>query len=67
MKKETGFDVEEASAKARELAGKVMERVRVEEAGFNRLKTELVPAFLQWNRWERWKVMHNCCKFLCPC
>lgn len=67
MKKETGFDVEEAGAKARELAGKVMERVMMYDDEITRLRTELLPAFLQWNRWERWKVILNCRKILLSC
>lgn len=67
LKKETGFDVEEAGAKARELAGKVMERVMMYDDEITRLRTELLPAFLQWNRWERWKVILNCRKILLSC
>ncbi|KAK4746081.1 hypothetical protein SAY87_012393 [Trapa incisa] len=59
LKKDTGYDVEEAGAKARELVGKVMERVRVDDEELTRLRTELVPAFLQWNRWGRWKDVKN--------
>ncbi|PKI65540.1 hypothetical protein CRG98_014040, partial [Punica granatum] len=56
---ETGLDVDEANTKARELAGRVTERVMVDEAELTRFRTELLPAFLQWNRWERWKDVKN--------
>ncbi|OWM81080.1 ATP-dependent zinc metalloprotease FTSH 12, chloroplastic [Punica granatum] len=59
LKMETGLDVDEANTKARELAGRVTERAKVDEAELTRFRTELLPAFLQWNRWERWKDVKN--------
>lgn len=61
VKKETGFDVDDANAKLRELAASVMERAKLNEAAAARLRSELLPAFLDWNRWERWKVMLELC------
>ncbi|XP_030523971.1 ATP-dependent zinc metalloprotease FTSH 12, chloroplastic isoform X2 [Rhodamnia argentea] len=59
VKKETGFDVEEANAKLRELATLVKERIKLNEADVARLRSQWLPAFLDWNRWERWKDLEN--------
>lgn len=62
VKKETGFDVGDANARLRELAASVKERTKLSEAAVARLRSELLPAFLDWNRWERWKVMLEICR-----
>ena len=49
LKKETGFDVEGASIKAKGLVSKGREAV-------DRFRLELVPEFVQWNKWDNWKV-----------
>ncbi|XP_030471573.1 ATP-dependent zinc metalloprotease FTSH 12, chloroplastic [Syzygium oleosum] len=59
VKKETGFDVDDANAKLRELAASVKERAKLNEAAAARLRSELLPAFLDWNRWERWKDLES--------
>lgn len=53
--KETGFDLEDANVKVGELAGRVREGMGKGRDNLERLRTDLVPAFLNWNRWERWK------------
>lgn len=57
--KETGFDLEDANVKVGELAGRVREGVGKGRDNLERLRTDLVPAFLNWNRWERWKVIYQ--------
>lgn len=55
LKKETGFDIQEANGKVRQLYSSAI--VKLDEAEFTRFRTQLFPAFLEWNRWERWKVI----------
>ncbi|KAL3737463.1 hypothetical protein ACJRO7_026260 [Eucalyptus globulus] len=59
VKKETGFDPEAANAKLRELAALVKDRAQPSEAAVARLRSELLPAFLDWNRWDRWKDLES--------
>lgn len=56
VKKETGFDLDEANVKVGQLVGRVNQGLRKGEGEFNRLRTELLPEFVSWNRWDRWKV-----------
>lgn len=57
VKRETGFDFEGANVKVGELVGRVKNEVKKGEAEFIRFRTVLVPEFVDWNRWERWKVI----------
>ncbi|XP_021299489.1 ATP-dependent zinc metalloprotease FTSH 12, chloroplastic [Herrania umbratica] len=59
VKKETGFNLDEANVRVNELVGRVKEGFRKGEGEFTRLWTELVPEFVSWNRWERWKDIKN--------
>lgn len=43
--------------KVGELVGRVKNGVKKGEAEFIRFRTVLVPEFVDWNRWERWKVI----------
>lgn len=52
VKKGIGFDSEEASARVDEYVGRVKDSVHE----LNRFKTETVPSFIDWNKWEHWKV-----------
>ncbi|KAF3946426.1 hypothetical protein CMV_027302 [Castanea mollissima] len=55
-KKETGFDLEDANVKVGEFVGRAKEGVSKGQGELERFRTELVPEFVSWNRWERWKV-----------
>lgn len=57
MKKETGFDLNEATMKVDELVDRVKDGVKKCDDELTRFRTELLPQFVEWNRWERWKVM----------
>lgn len=57
MKKETGFDLNEAIMKVDELVDRVKDGVKKGDDELTRFRTELLPQFVEWNRWERWKVM----------
>ncbi|KAG4111878.1 hypothetical protein ERO13_D13G128800v2 [Gossypium hirsutum] len=59
VKKETGFDLDEANVRVGELVGRVNQGLRKGEGEFNRLRTELLPEFVSWNRWDRWKDLKN--------
>ncbi|KAF3961098.1 hypothetical protein CMV_014251 [Castanea mollissima] len=55
VKKETGFDLEDANVKVGELVGRAQEGVSKGRGELERFRTELVPEFVSWNQWERWK------------
>ncbi|KAI9160168.1 hypothetical protein LWI28_005703 [Acer negundo] len=59
VKKETGFDFDEANVKVSELVGRVKGELKKGESELTRFRTELVPAFVEWNRWELWKDVKN--------
>lgn len=54
MKKETGFDFD-----SRELVGRVVEVVNTGKGMVDRFRFEIVPAFVDWNRWENWKELNK--------
>jgi len=56
VKKETGFDLDEAHVKVSELAGRVKGELEKGQSQLARFRTELVPAFVEWNQWDQWKV-----------
>ncbi|XWS10608.1 hypothetical protein CRYUN_Cryun38cG0011000 [Craigia yunnanensis] len=59
VKKETGFDLDEANVRVGELVGRVNDGFRKGEGEFTRFRTELVPEFVSWNKWECWKDFKN--------
>ncbi|KAK9274699.1 hypothetical protein L1049_021950 [Liquidambar formosana] len=59
VKKETGFDLEDANVNVGEFVGRVRERVKLGEAELERVRAELVPEFINWNKWERWKDLKS--------
>uniref|UniRef100_A0A1J3ISD5 ATP-dependent zinc metalloprotease FTSH 12, chloroplastic n=1 Tax=Noccaea caerulescens TaxID=107243 RepID=A0A1J3ISD5_NOCCA len=59
VKKETGFDSEDANARVDEFVGRVKDSVQKGEHEFTRFKTETVPSFIDWNKWEHWKDIRN--------
>nr|DAD43966.1 TPA_asm: hypothetical protein HUJ06_002196 [Nelumbo nucifera] len=59
VKKETGFDLEDANEKVVGLLGQVRDTAKKGEIVFDRFKFEWVPKFIDWNKWERWKDVKN--------
>lgn len=57
VKRETGFHLEGVNVKMGEFAELVKDQAKKGEAELNRFRAELLPEFLKWNRWERWKVI----------
>ncbi|KAJ0256660.1 ATP-dependent zinc metalloprotease FTSH 12 [Hirschfeldia incana] len=59
VKKETGFDPEEAGARVDEYVGRVKDSVMKGQGELTRFRTETVPSFIDWNKWEHWKDIKN--------
>lgn len=57
VKKETGFSLENANGKVAQFVGQVRDGAKKSGAELERFRTQGVPAFVSWNRWERWKVI----------
>ena len=57
VKKETGFDFHETSVWVDGFVGRFKEAAKEGEVEFNRFRSELVPEFINWNQWGRWKVV----------
>lgn len=57
LRKETGFDLKNTDVKLVEFFGRANERLENMGAELQRFKTEILPEFVSWNRWERWKVI----------
>lgn len=60
VKRETGFDLEDANSKVKEFVGRIAGAAKKGEDGLVRFRTEFCPEFVNWNRWERWKVFLSC-------
>lgn len=56
VKKETGFDLKDVNVKVGEYLGQAGEGLKRGGTELERFKNELVPEFVSWNQWERWKV-----------
>ncbi|KAI8011682.1 hypothetical protein LOK49_LG06G00056 [Camellia lanceoleosa] len=59
VKKETGFDLEDVNVRASGLVDRIQEVAKNGETEFNRFWSELVPEFINWNKWDRWKDVKN--------
>ncbi|KAK9937407.1 hypothetical protein M0R45_014201 [Rubus argutus] len=55
VKKETGFDLKDVNVKVGEYLGQAAEGLKRGGTELERFKTDLVPEFVSWNQWERWK------------
>ncbi|PRQ33700.1 hypothetical protein RchiOBHm_Chr5g0060561 [Rosa chinensis] len=55
VKKETGFDLKDVNVKVGEYLGQAGEELKRGGTKLERFRTELVPEFVSWNQWERWK------------
>lgn len=56
VKKETGLDMQGANPGMSEFAGLLRQSVHRGQSELERFRSELVPVFIDWNKWERWKV-----------
>lgn len=56
VKKETGFDLEEANTRVTEFAGRVRDGVKVSGSELDRFRTDVLAEFVDWNKWQHWKV-----------
>ena len=56
--------LEDANVKVGEFVGRAKEGVSKGRGVLERFRTELVPEFVSWNWWERWKVI-MCFETLC--
>ena len=56
VKKETGFDLEETNNRVAEFAGRVREGAEVSGSELERFRASVLDEFVNWNKWERWKV-----------
>ncbi|KAL0363049.1 UNVERIFIED_CONTAM: ATP-dependent zinc metalloprotease FTSH 12, chloroplastic [Sesamum calycinum] len=59
LKKETGFNLEDAMARVDEISGRASDSVRKAQDAVERVNSELLPQFVSWNKWERWKDIKN--------
>lgn len=57
LKKDTGFDLEDANVKVGGFVGRVRERVEKSGVVLERFRSDAVPEFVSWNQWQRWKVI----------
>lgn len=56
VKKETGFDFEDAKLKVEEFSGRAVDSAKNAQILLLRFQSELFPEFLNWNKFESWKV-----------
>lgn len=56
VKEEFGLDLGEAGVRAAGMVGGARRLAGSGETAVRRLWLELVPQFVDWNRWSRWKV-----------
>ena len=59
VKKETGLDLEDGNVKVGEFVGRARDGVKTVGDQLGRSGTYWVSEFVDWNRWERWKVTQS--------
>lgn len=59
VKKETGFDLEDVNVGVSGFVDQIQEMAKNGDTQFNRFRSELVPEFINWNKWDRWKDVKN--------
>ncbi|KAF5949519.1 hypothetical protein HYC85_011512 [Camellia sinensis] len=59
VKKETGFDLEDVNVRVSGIVDQIQEMAKNGDTQFNRFRSELVPEFINWNKWDRWKDVKN--------
>lgn len=57
LKKETGIDLDNANVKVSEFAGRVRDGVKAGGSELERLRNDAWPEFVNWNKWQYWKVI----------
>ncbi|XP_050107174.1 ATP-dependent zinc metalloprotease FTSH 12, chloroplastic-like isoform X2 [Malus sylvestris] len=57
--KETGFDLKEVNVIVGEYLELVGDRLKKGGIELERFRTELLPEFVSWNQWERWKIIDS--------
>ncbi|XP_020084791.1 ATP-dependent zinc metalloprotease FTSH 12, chloroplastic-like isoform X3 [Ananas comosus] len=55
LREETGFDFEEASLKAGGLLVRFRDAAAKGYAAVDRFRLEILPQFIEWNKWENWQ------------
>ncbi|XP_059661736.1 ATP-dependent zinc metalloprotease FTSH 12, chloroplastic [Cornus florida] len=55
VKRETGFDLEDANVRVSGFVGRARDFAKKGESELNRFRSELLPEFINWNKWDRWK------------
>ncbi|KAM3248319.1 ATP-dependent zinc metalloprotease FTSH 12, chloroplastic [Capsicum annuum] len=55
VKKETGFDFEDAKLKVVEFSGRAVDSAKSGQILLQHFQSELFPEFLNWNKFESWK------------
>ncbi|KAM3355672.1 ATP-dependent zinc metalloprotease FTSH 12, chloroplastic [Capsicum galapagoense] len=55
VKKETGFDFEDAKIKVVEFSGRAVDSAKSGQILLQHFQSELFPEFLNWNKFESWK------------
>ncbi|CAA2960730.1 ATP-dependent zinc metalloprotease FTSH 12, chloroplastic [Olea europaea subsp. europaea] len=55
VKKEIGFDLDSTKVRVNELSGWMQDSIQKSRDELERVNSELVPQFINWNKWERWK------------
>ncbi|GFQ08519.1 ATP-dependent zinc metalloprotease ftsh 12 chloroplastic [Phtheirospermum japonicum] len=59
VKKETGINLEDVKDKVDEFSGEARNSAREAKENFERVNSEMLPQFVSWNKWERWKDIKN--------
>ena len=57
LKKETGFDLDNANLKVNEFAGRVRDGLKIGGNELERFRNDVWPEFVNWNKWQYWKVI----------
>ncbi|KAK4439554.1 ATP-dependent zinc metalloprotease FTSH 12, chloroplastic [Sesamum alatum] len=59
LKKETGFNLDDAMVRVDEISDRARDSARKAQDAVERVNSELLPQFVSWNKWERWKDIKN--------
>ncbi|KAL3627120.1 ATP-dependent zinc metalloprotease FTSH 12, chloroplastic [Castilleja foliolosa] len=59
VKNETGINLDDVKDKLEELSGEARYSARKAKDKLERVNSELLPQFVSWNKWERWKDIKN--------
>ncbi|KAI3456670.1 hypothetical protein Pfo_013333 [Paulownia fortunei] len=59
VKKETGFNLEDVTVRVDEFSGRARDSARKAQDMLERVNSELLPQFVNWNKWDSWKDIKN--------